>query len=185
MSTSIDSEGLVLVVYESTPATLTYNKWEKFRNFIQHKDFPDAEKSHISRGLPTKGFKEIYHRYAKVLIGRGHSKGRDINFGLETEFVAQTNPFVDPADAGFKAQLLYQQHPRENAQVEVFERDPEGVVSIFLLRTDKDGRVSVPIKPGFDYLLDAVVLREPVPHTNKGAVWESLWAAMTFSVPVK
>jgi cobalt/nickel transport protein len=53
------------------------------------------------------------------------------------------------------------------------------------LRTDKNGSVSVPIKPGFDYLLDAVVLREAAPQTNKGAVWESLWAAMTFSVPSK
>jgi hypothetical protein len=43
----------------------------------------------------------------------------------------------------------------------------------------------VPIKPGFDYLLDAVVLREATPRTNKGAVWESLWATMTFSVPSK
>jgi cobalt/nickel transport protein len=185
MSTSVESEGLVLVVYESTPSSITYEQWEKFTDFIKHKDFPDAEKSHIARGLPKTGFKEIYHRYSKALIGLGHSKGRDSNFGLETEFVAQTNPYVDSTKADFTAQLLYQQLPRKNTQVEVFERNPEGLVSIFMLRTDKNGSVSVPIKPGFDYLLDAVVLREAAPQTNKGAVWESLWAAMTFSVPSK
>jgi cobalt/nickel transport protein len=185
MSTSIKSEGLVLVVYESTPASLTYNEWEKFTNFINHKDFPDAEKLHMARDLPKNGFKEIYHRYSKALIGLGHGKGRDRNFGLETEFVAQTNPYVDSADADFTALLLYQQLPRKNVQVEVFERDSDGLVSIFMLRTDEYGSVSVPIKLGFDYLLDAVVLREAAPQTNKGAVWESLWAAMTFSVPSK
>ena len=185
MSTSIESEGLVLVVYESKPDSLTYDEWEKFTNFIKHKDFPNAEKSHLARDLPKTGFKEIYHRYSKALIGLGHSKGRDSNFSLETEFVAQTNPYVDPPNEGFTAQLLYHQLPRKNTQVEVFERDPEGLVSIFMLRTDENGIVSIPIKPGFDYLLDAVVLREASPQTNEGAVWESLWAAMTFSVSSK
>jgi uncharacterized GH25 family protein len=185
MSTLIESKGLVIVVYESTPDSLTYNEWEKFTNFIKHKDFPDAEKSHIARNLPKTGFKEIYHRYSKALIGLGHAKGRDSNFGLETEFVAQTNPYIVSANVDFTAQLFYQQLPRKNAQVEVFERDPEGLVTIFMLRTDENGSVSVPIKPGFDYLLDAVVLREAAPQTNNGAVWESLWAAMTFSVPLK
>jgi len=185
MSTSIESEGLVSVVYESTPESIVYDQWEEFTNFIKHKDFPHAEKSHIARGLPKTGFKEFYHRYSKALVGLGHSKGNDRNFGLETEFVAQTNPYVVSSNADFRATLLYQQLPRKNTQVEVFERDPENLVRVFMLRTDEYGKVSVPIKPGFDYLLDAVVLREVAPLPDKGAVWESLWATMTFSVPSK
>ncbi len=185
MSVAIDDEGLIVVVYESTPSILTYNSWEKFANFINHKDFPDAKNSHTNRGLPLKGFKEQYHRYSKTLVARGHGKGSDRNFGLETEFVAQTNPYVDDLEAGFRAQLWYGKKPRKNAQVEIFERDPEGAVVTFYLRTDLHGRVTIPVKAGFDYLLDAVVLRESMPETHDGAVWESLWAAMTFSVPVK
>jgi uncharacterized GH25 family protein len=185
MSTSIESEGLVLVVYESTPESITYDKWEEFTNFIKHKDFPDAEKSHVARGLPKTEFKELYRRYSKALVGLGHSKGQDKNFGLETEFVAQTNPYVNSTNTDFTAKLLYQQLPRKNTQVEIFERDPKKLVRKSMLRTDEYGRFSVPIKPGFDYLLDAVVLREATPRTNKGAVWESLWATMTFSVPYK
>ena len=77
----------------------------------------------MKRRLPKKDFKESYHRYSKALVGIGHSKGSDNNFGLETEFVAQTNPYVDFANAVFVAQLLYQQLPRKNTQVEVFERE--------------------------------------------------------------
>jgi uncharacterized GH25 family protein len=185
MSSTIEDEGLIIVVYESMPSTLVYNSWEKFNNFINHKDFPYAKKLHTDRELPQEGFKEQYHRYSKALVARGHPEGSDRNFGLETEFVAQTNPYLDEPEAGFRVQLWYAQKPRENAQVEIFERDPEGTVDIFYLRTDIEGRITVPIKAGFDYLLDAVVLREAAPEIHDGAVWESLWAAMTFSVPVK
>ena len=92
MSTQIDAEGLIIVVYESAPATITYNSWAKFTNFIQHKNFSNAEQLHIDRGLPETGFKEKYYRFSKALVGRGHSKGRDRNFGLKLEFIAKTNP---------------------------------------------------------------------------------------------
>ena len=74
------------------------------------------------------------------------------------------------------------QKPRKNAKVTVFERDPEGTVTVFYLRTDADGEVSVPVKAGFDYLLDSVVLRGVEPERQGDAVWESFWAALTFSV---
>jgi hypothetical protein len=41
--------------------------------------------------------------------------------------------------------------------------------------------VNIPVKSGHEYLLDAVVLRAADP--DDGAVWETLWAALTFAVP--
>ena len=185
MSTEIETEGLIIVVYESTPSTISYDSWSKFANFIRHKDFPNAEQLHADRGLPKTGFKEKYYRYSKALIARGHGTGRDRNFGLKTEFIAQTNPYVDAPEAGFRAQLLYAQKPRKNAKVTVFERDPDGTVTVFYLRTGADGKVSVPVKAGFDYLLDSVVLQGVEPKRQGDAVWESFWAALTFSVREK
>ena len=51
--------------------------------------------------------------------------------------------------------------------------------------TDSEGRVTVPVKSGHRYMLDAVVLREPSANLAEatGAVWESLWANLTFEVP--
>jgi hypothetical protein len=42
---------------------------------------------------------------------------------------------------------------------------------------------TVPVTAGHAYMLDAVVLREPEGVSNPGALWESLWANLTFAVP--
>ena len=185
MRTSIPTEGLVSIVYESTPSFLTYTNWDKFVNFVVHKDLGNAIERHQKNGWPKERFKEVYHRYSKALIGVGHSKGADENFGLETEFVALQNPYVDRLSENILLQLFYQNAPRANAQVEVFERNEREEVKVFLLRTDADGQVLVPVQSGHDYLIDSVVLREFASEEENGPLWESLWAALTFSVPEK
>ena len=58
-------------------------------------------------------------------------------------------------------------------------------MTVFTLKTDAEGRATVPVKPGYRYMLDSVVLREPAPDLAAGrdVVWESLWANLTFAVP--
>jgi hypothetical protein len=71
-------------------------------------------------------------------------------------------------------------------QVEYFDKDATGVVNVTLHRTDGDGVALLPVTKGHSYLVDAVVMREPEAGSiaaEKGAVWESLWAALTFAVP--
>lgn len=178
-------DGLIVLVYESAPSTLTYSEWEKFTEFAKHKDLDGTLESHAARALPQTGFKEVYSRYSKALIGAGQAKGQDRAFGLEIEFVALANPYTDPMDQGLPVQVNYRGKPRRDAQIEVFERAPTGAVAISTLRTDDSGQAAIPVKPGHEYLLDSVVMREPAPDLakDKGAVWESLWAAMTFRVP--
>jgi uncharacterized GH25 family protein len=174
-------DGLLVIVHQTVPKTLRYSEWEKFAAFVTHKGFDDIPARHAARGLPDKGFSETYTRYAKALVGIGTSEGRDAPTGMETEFVALTNPYTDDPSQGMAVQLLYQGAPRADAQIEVFDRNPDDVVTISLERTDADGKATIPIHAGHTYLLDAVVLRE-APENDK-AVWESLWAALTFAVP--
>lgn len=174
-------DGLLVILHQTAPSTITYSKWEKFAAFAEHKDFPQIRSRHQARGLPETGFTETYTRFAKALVGVGTAQGHDTPTGLETEFVALANPYTDALPDGFPVQLLYQGAPRADAQVEVFDRAPDGAVTITRLRTDDQGRVRIPVAPGHSYLLDAVVLR-PAPAEST-AVWDSLWAAMTFAVP--
>ncbi len=185
----VAQDGLMVLVYESTNSTVQYNTWEKFAGFAKHKDFADVEARHIERNLPMGRFSEVYTRYCKSLIGVGDAPedavGQDAATDLETEFVALNNPYTDDLSAGFLVQLFYQGAPRINAQIEVFERDPDGAVDITYLHTDQRGQATIPVKVGHTYLLDAVVLREPQEDvaTALNVVWETLWASMTFSVP--
>ncbi len=181
MKVSAPQDGLWVVVHETTPNTLTYREWAKFQTFADHKDFPDIRARHAARGLPEEDFVETYTRHVKALIAVGGGAGRDAPTGLATEFVALANPYTDDISAGFPVQVLYQGAPRPQAQVEIFDRAADGTVTVTLGRTDDAGQALIPVIPGHTYLLDAVVLR-PAPEGDD-AVWETLWAALTFSVP--
>lgn len=178
-------EGLHVVAYQSTVATVDYPEWQKFQSFASHKDLGDLLKRHTARSLPASNFLEAYSRYSKTLIGVGKSAGADRRTGLETEIVALTNPYTDDLSRGMRVQLFYRSDARPNAQIEVFRKAPGGKVTVTTVRTDKAGVAVVPVLAGHAYMLDAVVLREPDPRLTEqiGAVWETLWANLTFAVP--
>ncbi len=178
-------EGLNVVAYQARASSISYATWEKFQNFIDHKDFGDVLSTHRARDLPEEDFKEVYSRYSKTLFGVGNSIGVDTRVGLETEFVALTNPYTDDLSGGMQVQLYYMNEPRPNVQVEVFEKASDLSVEISLYRTDDNGIATIPVKAGYSYMVDAVVLREPSEDVARtmGAVWETLWANLTFAVP--
>lgn len=181
----VEGEGLLVILHESTPSRLTYQKWDKFLAFAEHKDFPEAAVVHEAEGWPREGFRERYTRHAKALVAVGSGAGEDRAFGMDTEFVARTNPYEADFAGTMVVDLFYRGQPRADAQVEVFDRAADGTVSVSLYRTDAAGRAAVPVTPGHDYLFDAVVLRKapPAPDTPGAPVWETLWAALTFHVP--
>lgn len=178
------SPGLWVVVHETTDQRLTYRDRETFVNFVTHKDLSGTLEAHAARGLPDAGFVENYRRFAKSLVAVGGFTGDDREIGLRTELVAESNPY-DPAFSGtMNVQLLFEGAPRIDAQIEVFERGPNGQVSIGTTRTDANGRASIAVKPGHEYLVDAVKML-PLEGDASGiqAVWYSLWASLTFKVP--
>lgn len=175
-----EDDGLVVVLHETTPAKLTYKTWDKFQRFVDHKDLGIDKAAHLARGHPETGFTESYTRHAKALISVRDGSGRDKAFGLETEIVAVTNPYDATFDNMMQIEVLYQGAPRPDAQVEIFERAPDGTVAVSLTTTDDAGGAKVPVKPGHAYLFDAVVIRDSV---QDGAIYDTLWAALTFYVP--
>lgn len=174
-------DGLAVLIHQTQPQTLTYDTWEEFQAFIDHKAFGDIRTQHLERGLADAGFSEQYTRYAKSLVAVRTGRGSDAATGLETEIVALANPYTDDLSNGLPVRVLYQGEPRPQAQVEVFAKAADGSVSISTQRTDAQGETAVAVMPGHQYLLDAVVLR-PAPG-GKDYAWESLWAALTFAVP--
>lgn len=179
------ADGLHVLSYQSTPATLDYESWDKFQTFVDHKKFGDVRRQHDARGLPESGFTEVYTRFSKTLVGVGSAAGADGSTGLDTEIVALTNPYTDDLSDGMTFQLFYRGAPRVNAPFEVFEKAADNTVAVTFYETDDQGRVTVPVKSGYSYMADAVVLREPTAAmaAETGAVWETLWANMTWAVP--
>ena len=178
-------DGLMILAHEAAPSTLSYKDWEKFMKFVAHKDFAQAEAMHTARGWEKENFKEVYTRHSKSLVAVGDGAGSDRALGLATEFVALENPYAPDFDGTLDISLLYLGAPRADAQIEVYARDAQNVVTVSILRTDAQGRAAVPVMPGMAYLLDAVVLRPVADATTvaAGPVWETLWASLTFAVP--
>jgi len=173
--------GLHVLIYETTKSSLTYREKGKFEKFVKHKDFTGVMAEHAARGLPEVGFVEIYSRHVKSLIAVGDAQGQDRAFGLETEIVAMANPYTDDVSAGFPVTVLYRDRPRADVQVEIFEKAPDETVKVMLTRTNGLGQAIIPVKAGHTYNLDVVLIRAT--DGPKDAVWDTLWAGLTFMVP--
>lgn len=180
----VETEGLFTLLYQTNPDRVSYKEWEKFQSFADHKAFDDALSKHRVRGLNEDMFTETYTRFAKGLFAVGNGAGADAQRGLELEIVALKNPYTDDVSEGLPVQVFYREKPRINAQVEIFERTASGETTVSTVRTNGEGIALVPVKSAHTYLLDNVLLRVPSDTLAKetGAVWETLWAALTFEV---
>lgn len=178
-------DGLHVLAYTSTILTVNYDDWPDFSEFVDQKDLGDIRSEHLARGLPMGPFREAYSRYSKALVGVGPAAGEDRAFGLDIELVALDNPYTDDLSGGMRLRLERYGDIRPDSRVELFERAPDGTVNTTVHRTDADGIVTLPVRPGHTYLADSVILFVPDTETrdSTGAVWESDWAALTFSVP--
>lgn len=182
--TAPDHSGLLTLVYEAKPQSLTYKNWGLFARFVTHKDLGDTLDRHIVRGFTKDHVREVYSRFCKSLVAVGDGAGADRAVGLETEIVLLDNPFTTEGDT-LRAKVIYREMERVGAQIEVFEKDASGTVTVFTTRTDDTGVATIPVKSGHSYLLDSVVMREPAPEraAQFNAQWESLWASLTFARP--
>ena len=184
MDMVLPGEGLWVIVHQTTGDSLRYRERQLFENFVAHKDLGDVLERHAARGLPELEFREAYTRYAKALVAVGNGAGADSEVGLHTEIVALANPYTDDLSAGFPVRVLFEGAPRVDAQVELFARDPAGEVAISTSRTDANGEAVLPVSPGVEYLVDAVVMEDTGnDDPTAGPVWHSAWAALTFRVP--
>ena len=169
------SEGLWIVVHETTEFNLVYDDWEKFGAFVKHKDLSGTLALHAERGLPQIGFSEDYRRFAKSLIGVGKGLGQDRSIGLLTEIVALANPYIDDTSSGVPVLVLLEGAPRADAQVEIFEKSSSGEVTSFTTRTNDVGQALIAVRPGHEYLIDSVTMR-PIEAGDATVtpVWRSL-----------
>lgn len=173
-------DGLHVLIYQSEPATLRYDTWDDFQRFSDHKDLNATVDAHNAAGHPAEDFIEVYRRFSKSLVAFGDPLGADDFMGMEAELIALDNPYQG---GDIAVQLLYQGTPLPDTQIEVFAKT-DGV-TVSYIRTDANGVATVPTMAGVSYMLDSVILRAPSPDLAEatGAVYETLWANLTFRVP--
>jgi len=182
-SALVSEDGLISVIYVSKVSTLRYQTFEKFQKFARSKDLGPVKRLHKEHGFSENEFSEIYSRFAKAIVSVGSGLGKDRSFGLTTEFILLNNPYENKNEDFVELKLLYDGTPRSNAQIEIFERSDDGIVKITNTRTLSNGIAVIPIKPGSEYLFNAVKLRRAEAHTPQNVVWETLWASLMVKIP--
>lgn len=194
------ASGLNIIAYVSSGTSVNHETFGKFERFLEEEGLMWASAIHRERQLPTENIVEFFTRYAKALImvdspeagaGSGdHSQQPTQPLGLEMELLALVNPYnlhvANAMDMKIPIQVLYQGEPLVGTQLSIFHRTHQNEVTVHRLSVDEHGTTLVDVsKPG-NYLLNAVHLRQPDVATmlQTGAVWESLWASLTFSRPM-
>lgn len=175
--------GQNILIYQSQPEKLFYKKFEKFADFVTEKADKDLLEIHKQRGLPEAGFTETYTRFAKTILVRDIPKKgiADRYSGMEVEFILEKTWLHKEARDSLPIRLFYQGRPLAGAKVTVFEKSPDSKISRKTYLSDKGGYVYVTPVSGYEYLIDHVTIRPIDPDKNPyGAVWESLWASLTF-----
>lgn len=178
-------EGLAVLVHASRHTRLVYDSWEEFAKFASEVDETWAIAAHEARGLSRDEVTEGFARYAKSLVAVGDGAGADRFFGMPMEIVALANPYTDALPDGLLVQVLREGEPFGDKQLQIFSRSSSGEVLSSTVRTDAEGGAIVPLRPGAEYLLSSVLLRE-APELVAGSLsvaWESQWASLTFRVP--
>ena len=174
--------GLQILTYHSNPLKLTYNKFEKFENFVRGKGLDWVLNEHKKRGLPELGFYESYVRYAKALITRGSTAGSDKQVGLMFELIALKNPYefkISNTENMLPIKLIWKGKPFANSKISVFENAGDEVMSTHIT-TNEAGIANLPVTANGAYLLNSVQMTAEEPAT--GVVWKSHWASLTFKV---
>lgn len=180
-----NEEGLTVLSARTSTSTVVYETWEKFEDFIKSKGLDWVFKEHNKRNLSKSDVSEAYSRYPKSLVKVGHGKGKDIFLGMPIEWLAENNPYMH-TDEPVKLRLLWHGKPFTKTHVTVFNRVGGKLITSELM-TDSEGKIEVSRANGGEFLINAVQMIKPSKNIADltGAVWESLWASMTYKIPIK
>lgn len=181
VETAVD--GLHVLIYRSAVRSVSYETFAKFENFLNLDGLTWVLAEHAKRGLPREGFSETYRRFAKALIKVGAGEGEDGLIGMPLELVAIDNPYVTSGSNTIRVKLLWRQQPLPSAQITVFRKRPGKETERTIFISNQSGIAAIPRGAGGRLLLSAVHMIPAEPAANEfRAVWESLWASMTFEL---
>ncbi len=182
-----EADGHVMLMYQSADEYVHYTHFEIFADFITEKKAGDILAQHQSRGLPETHFTERYKRFAKasMFIGTPNTNSIEIapnDTDMELEFILlQLNQAQSEAQEAH-IRLTYQGEAVPQAPISLLIKSEDQQVTQTPLLTDNNGEIIITTLPLHQYLLDHVLVRPLDPKTDaNSAIWESLWASLSFS----
>jgi uncharacterized GH25 family protein len=189
----LDAPGIWFVGYRSRPSAVELTP-EKFEQYLREEGLEHIIQERVARKETLLPVRERFSRSVKSLLRYGGDQavqGYDRALGMTLEFVLDADPAV--ASGGrVPVRLLRDGRPLPGALVVAYRRDSSATVpgsasqgkanesqEALRARTDKDGRILLPVSSGV-WLLKSVYMERAA--AGSGADWESVWSALTFMV---
>ena len=195
----LDAPGIWFVGYRSRPSAVELTP-EKFEQYLREEGLEHIIQERVARKETLLPVRERFSRSVKSLLRYGGDQtvqGYDRALGMTLEFVLDADP-ARASGGRVPVRLLRDGRPLPGALVVAYRRDSiaalpgpasQGKASesreaneskeALRARTDKDGRIVLPVSSGV-WLLKSVYMERAV--AGSGADWESVWSALTFKV---
>jgi hypothetical protein len=181
-SIRIEDPGLQLIGYRSLNNPLSQEP-AKFEEYLREEGLEKVIEARARRGESQKPSREVFSRCAKALLAAGEDgkAGHDRVLGFTLELIPEKNPYAMNAGEDLPVRILHEGKPLSGALVAALPyENPDDRLS---QRSDKNGRVTFRLPKGGVWLVKAVHMLPAPPEAN--ADWQSLWASLTFEVPVE
>ena len=166
--------GSFYVTAETLPKRIVIEP-EKFDAYLRE----EGMQHWIARRTP-KSQTELYRKFAKALVtADGPDAGYAAPAGLTIEIVPEADPSSIRVGGSLPVQVLFRGKPAAGLQVErAWANDGKSDRRI-VGRTDKNGRIAIPVDSEGRWRLHAVQMQV---STSPEADWESFWASLTFEI---
>lgn len=153
----------------------------KFEAYLKEEGLDHVLRWRAEHGAANQPGKERYSKYVKSLLLSGEPSGYFNHVvGFPIEIVPEANPSLMKANATLPVQVLCGGKPIEGIAVEsafIATIGGKAVVKV-IGKTDKNGRVSVPITGLGRWRIHALLMERCAEPAV--ADWESFWATLTF-----
>ncbi len=152
-----------------------------FNVYIHGENFRDVIRLREQRNQTEVEGKELYSRYAKLIVGDAQDATHPLNH--ELEIVPEKNPSQLRSGDALPVRILFRGKPLSGVRVSaVYEgAEPKGHEFPVTAETDEQGRACLKLdRPGLWY---ARLIHMTLAENERDADWRSYFATLTFNVP--
>lgn len=174
-------QGTLLLISHTTPNFIELDP-EKFRQYLEHEHLDEVLAWRRKNGEQDKPGRELYSKYVKAIVRCGQPDGfHSHEVGFPIEFIAEADPYSLKPGQHLPVRLQFRGRPAAGVAVEAAWLERGSAKMETVGRTDRSGRIRIPIRAAGPHRLHAIVM-ERLPNGSR-ADWESFWATLTFSIP--
>ena len=176
---AFNNVGTHLIALESNQAFIELEPTE-FEAYLKEDGLDYVIEDRLARGEQNKKSRELYSRYAKLLVQVGDRT--DDTFkkkaGLKLEIIPSQNPYDLNAGDYMDCMVYYRGNPEPHALVKVWSHVGN---RIFLqnIYTESDGSIRFPISNTGPWIVSTVKM---IRSSSPKAEWESMWASLVFEI---